>query len=139
MTDAERLEWACSVLSREKWDDRISWVAWQTASGQMQVGTAGHGVDLSPFAAIAIALALDKQARRRLAPVDRAEWAAMQLSRLGHHEKRWAVSVRSGGTVVVAQDGEAMPWPDALAIAESLVRREMLGDTSDASPKGVKP
>jgi hypothetical protein len=136
VTDAERLEWACEVLNRERHNCNLWRIVSQWGKPVVQ---RGNGDRLTAFDSAAIALALDEQARRRLAPVDRAEWAALQLSRLGHHEKLWAVSVRSGGTVVVAQDGEAMPWPDALAIAESLIRREMLGDTSDANSKGVKP
>ena len=132
MTDTERLEWACGVFNRERWLGR-EWSVHTIPPPKAQ-----------QFQVIAIALALDERARRRLPEREQAEWAAAELSRRNH---AGCVAWKRVGTCVDATDLEdycvstavcALVAADAIAIAESLVRREMLGDTSDASPKEVK-
>lgn len=75
----------------------------------------------------------------------RGREAAAELSRRNH---AGCVAWKRVGTCVDATDLEdycvstavcALGAADAVAIAESLIRREMLGDTSDANAKGVKP
>ena len=137
MTDAERLEWACEVLNREGHRGHYEWVI----DGQ-RVECYGRYLELDE--AIPIALALDEQARR-LPEWKQAEWAAAELSRRNHAGcDTW----KRVGTCVDATDIGgyhastavcALSAADAVAIAESLIRREMLGDTSDANAKGVKP
>ena len=126
MTDAERLEGARGVLNREKWDDRAGWIH--------------YGFCLSAFAAIAIALALDEQARQKWPEMERAQWACQMLNAQEYRGLRWT----SGGYHAESVWGHAgehtlvtLNRSVAVAIAESLIRREMLGDTSDASSKEV--
>ena len=133
MTDAERLEWACEVLNREGHRGHYEWVI----DGQ-RVACYGRYLELDE--AIPIALALDEQARRKLPEMERAQWACQILNAQEYRGLRWT----SGGYHAEAVWGHAGEYTlvtlgrsVAVAIAESLRRREMLGDTSDASPKEV--
>ena len=132
MTDAERLEWACEVLNREGHDGSN---AWKFGKGMVYEAELEQGFNL--MEAIAIALALDEQARRKLPMSEQAEWAAAELtSRVSSCAPCRAASAQ-GSWFCSDKFGRVRWAKEAIAIAESLVRREMLGDTSDASPKGV--
>lgn len=135
MTDAERLEWACEVLNREGHHGFSGWGVYQDT----MVRPGSSSVILSAFDAIAIALALDEQARRKLPMSEQAEWAAAELtSRVSSCAPCRAAS--AGGRWFCSDKLGRVRWAkEAVATAESLVRREMLGDTSDANAKGVKP
>ena len=134
MTDAERLEWACEVLNREGHDGSN---AWKFGKGMVYEAELEQGFNL--MEAIAIALALDEQARRKLPMSEQAEWAAAELtSRVSSCAPCRAASAQ-GSWFCSDKFGRVRWAKEAIAIAESLVRREMLGDTSDANAKGVKP
>ena len=134
MTDAEKLDWACEVLNREGHRGHYEWVI----DGQ-RVACYGRYLELDE--AIPIALALDEQSRRKWPEMERAQWACQTLNRQEYRGLRWT----SGGYHVESvwgNEGEhllvTLGRSVAVAIAESLIRREMLGDTSDSSPKEVK-
>ena len=132
MTDAERLEWACGVLNRERHDGSN---AWKFGKSMVYEAELEQGFNL--MGAIAIALALDEQARRKLPDPDQIDWACSVLNRRRHGgHARWNTMKGYDGWLVFHLNRE-YSFFDALAIAESLIRREMLGDTSDASPKEV--
>ena len=142
MTDAERLEWACGVLNKHKHLESSEWFV-ATLGFKWFAANLDGDEKLLAFEAIAIALALDEQARRKLPESEQAEWAAAELSRRHH---AGCVAWKRVGTCVDSTDLGgyhastavcALSAVDAVAIAESLVRREMLGDTSDASSKEV--
>ena len=134
MTDAERLEWACEVLNREGHDGSN---AWKFGKGMVYEAELEQGFNL--MEAIAIALALDEQARRKLPMSEQAEWAAAELtSRVSSCAPCRAASAQ-GSWFCSDKFGRVRWAKEAIAIAESLIRREMLGDTSDANAKGVKP
>ena len=133
MTDAERLEWACEVLNREGHDGSN---AWKFGKGMVYEAELEQGFNL--MEAIAIALALDEQARRKLPMSEQAEWAAAELtSRVSSCAPCRAASAQ-GSWFCSDKFGRVRWAKEAIAIAESLIRREMLGDTSDASSKEVK-
>ena len=133
MTDAERLEWACEVLNREGHDGSN---AWKFGKGMVYEAELEQGFNL--MEAIAIALALDEQARRKLPMSEQAEWAAAELtSRVSSCAPCRAASAQ-GSWFCSDKFGRVRWAKEAIAIAESLIRREMLGDTSDSSPKEVK-
>jgi hypothetical protein len=130
VTDAERLEWACEVLNREGHRGHYEWVI----DGQ-RVACYGRYLELDE--AIPIALALDEQSRRKLPMSEQAEWAAAELtSRVSSCAPCRAASAQ-GSWFCSDKFGRVRWAKEAIAIAESLVRREMLGDTSDENPKGV--
>jgi hypothetical protein len=130
VTDAERLEWACEVLKREGHRGHYEWVI----DGQ-RVACYGRYLELDE--AIPIALALDEQSRRKLPMSEQAEWAAAELtSRVSSCAPCRAASAQ-GSWFCSDKFGRVRWAKEAIAIAESLVRREMLGDTSDENPKGV--
>ena len=133
MTDAERLEWACEVLNREGHHGFSGWGIYQDT----MVRPGSSSVILSAFDAIAIALALDEQARRKLPMSEQAEWAAAELTSRVSLCAPWRAASVQGSWFCSDKLGRVRWAKEAIAIAESLVRREMLGDTSDASPKGV--
>ena len=133
MTDAERLEWACEVWNREKHGGRTDWTLPEFVRPEFNLATDDQ--DGQAWSIIAIALALDEQARRKLPMSEQAEWAAAELSRRKH---AGCVAWKRVGTCVDATDLVgyyastavcALSKEDAAAIAESLIRREMLGDT----------
>ena len=133
MTDAERLEWACEVLNREGHHGFSGWGIYQDT----MVRPGSSSIILSAFEAIAIALALDEQARRKLPMSEQAEWAAAELtSRVSSCAPCRAASAQ-GSWFCSDKFGRVRWAKEAIAIAESLIRREMLGDTSDASSKEV--
>ena len=134
MTDAERLEWACEVLNREGHDGSN---AWKFGKGMVYEAELEQGFNL--MEAIAIALALDEQARRKLPMSEQAEWAAAELASRVSSCAPWRASLAQGRWFCSDRFGRVRWAKEAIAIAESLVRREMLGDTSDANAKGVKP
>jgi hypothetical protein len=131
VTDAERLEWACEVLNREGHRGHYEWVI----DGQ-RVACYGRYLELDE--AIPIALALDEQSRRKLPMSEQAEWAAAELtSRVSSCAPCRAASAQ-GSWFCSDKFGRVRWAKEAIAIAESLIRREMLGDTSDANAKEVK-
>ena len=132
MTDAERLEWACEVLNREGHRGHYEWVI----DGQ-RVECYGRYLELDE--AIPIALALDEQARQRWPEMERAQWAAAELTSRVSLCAPWRAASAQGSWFCSDKFGRVRWAKEAIAIAESLIRREMLGDTSDASPKEVKP
>ena len=132
MTDAERLEWACEVLNREGHDGSN---AWKFGKGMVYEAELEQGFNL--MEAIAIALALDEQARRKLPMSEQAEWAAAELTSRVSLCAPWRAASVQGSWFCSDKLGRVRWAKEAIAIAESLIRREMLGDTSDASPKGV--
>ena len=134
MTDAERLEWACEVLNREGHHGFSGWGIYQDT----MVRPGSSSVILSAFDAIAIALALDEQARRKLPMSEQAEWAAAELTSRVSLCAPWRAASVQGSWFCSDKLGRVRWAKEAIAIAESLVRREMLGDTSDSSPKEVK-
>ena len=130
------------VLNREAWRYSDKWTA--DFPKAYRIAEDGGGVPPVLFAseAIAIALALDEQSRRKLPEMERAQWACQMLNAQEYRCLRWT----PGGYHAEAVWGHAGEYTlvtlgrsVAVAIAESLVRREMLGDTSDANAKGVKP
>lgn len=127
MTDTERLEWACGVFNRERWLGR-EWSVHTIPPPKAQ-----------QFQAIAIALALDEQARRKLPMSEQAEWAAAELASRVSSCAPWRAASAQGFWFCSDKFGRVRWAKEAIAIAESLIRREMLGDTSDANSKGVKP
>ena len=133
MTDAERLEWACEVLNREGHHGFSGWGIYQDT----MVRPGSSSVILSAFDAIAIALALDEQARRKLPMSEQAEWAAAELASRVSSCAPWRAASAQGSWFCSDKFGRVRWAKEAIAIAESLVRREMLGDTSDASSKEV--
>ena len=135
MTDAERLEWACEVLNREGHHGFSGWGIYQDT----MVRPGSSSVILSAFDAIAIALALDEQARRKLPMSEQAEWAAAELTSRVSLCAPWRAASVQGSWFCSDKLGRVRWAKEAIAIAESLIRREMLGDTSDANAKGVKP
>ena len=136
MTDAQRLEWACWVLDQHRHRGQ-AWLAVMRCG--MPWAVSGGDDVLYPDEAIAIALALDEQARRKLPMSEQAEWAAAELaSRVSSCAPCRAASAQ-GSWFCSDKFGRVRWAKEAIAIAESLVRREMLGDTSDANAKGVKP
>ena len=137
VTDVEKLEWACEVLNREDHHGFSGWGVYQDT----MVRPGSSSIILSAFEAIAIALALDEQSRRKWPEMERAQWACQTLNRQEYRGLRWT----SGGYHVESVWGNAgehllvtLGRSVAVAIAESLIRREMLGYTSDASPNEVK-
>ena len=134
MTDAERLEWACEVLNREGHHGFSGWGIYQDT----MVRPGSSSVILSAFDAIAIALALDEQARRKLPMSEQAEWAAAELTSRVSLCAPWRAASVQGSWFCSDKLGRVRWAKEAIAIAESLIRREMLGDTSDANAKGVK-
>ena len=130
MTDAERLEWACEVLNREGHRGHYEWVI----DGQ-RVACYGRYLELDE--AIPVALALDEQARRKLPMSEQAEWAAAELTSRVSSCAPWRAASAQGSWFCSDKFGRVRWAKEAIAIAESLVRREMLGDTSDASSKEV--
>ena len=134
MTDVEKLEWACEVLNREDHHGFSGWGVYQDT----MVRPGSSSIILSAFEAIAIALALDEQARRKLPMSEQAEWAAAELtSRVSSCAPCRAASAQ-GSWFCSDKFGRVRWAKEAIAIAESLIRREMLGDTSDANAKEVK-
>ena len=131
MTDAERLEWACEVLNREGHHGFSGWGVYQDT----MVRPGSSSVILSAFDAIAIALALDEQARRKLPMSEQAEWAAAELASRVSSCAPWRAASAQGSWFCSDKFGRVRWAKEAIAIAESLVRREMLGDTPDASSK----
>lgn len=126
MTNRERLEWACWILERERHRGQ-TWLAVQRCG--MPWAVSGGDDVLHPIEAIATALALDEQARRKLPERGQAEWAAGVLNRSEHDSCRhWVEWERSDGSWSVGTKGygDELSLPNALAIAESYVRREML-------------
>ena len=136
MTDAERLEWACWVLDQHRHRGQ-EWLAVMRCG--MPWAVSGGDDVLYPDEAIAIALALDEQARRKLPMSEQAEWAAAELASRVSSCAPWRASLAQGRWFCSDRFGRVRWAKEAIAIAESLVRREMLGDTSDANAKGVKP
>ena len=131
MTDAERLEWACEVLNREGHHGFSGWGIYQDT----MVRPGSSSVILSAFDAIAIALALDEQARRKLPMSEQAEWAAAELTSRVSLCAPWRAASVQGSWFCSDKLGRVRWAKEAIAIAESLVRREMLGDTSDGNTK----
>ena len=131
MTDAERLEWACEVLNREDHHGFSGCGVYQDT----MVRPGSSSIILSAFDAIAIALALDEQARRKLPMSEQAEWAAAELTSRVSLCAPWRAASVQGSWFCSDKLGRVRWAKEAIAIAESLVRREMLGDTSDANSK----
>ena len=126
MTDAEKLEWACWVLDQHHHRGQ-TWLAVMRCG--MPWAVSGGDDVLYPDEAIAIALALDEQARRKLPMSEQAEWAAAELtSRVSSCAPCRAASAQ-GSWFCSDKFGRVRWAKEAIAIAESLVRREMLGDT----------
>ena len=136
MTDAEKLEWACWVLDQHHHRGQ-TWLAVMRCG--MPWAVSGGDDVLYPDEAIAIALALDEQARRKLPMSEQAEWAAAELASRVSSCAPWRASLAQGRWFCSDRFGRVRWAKEAIAIAESLIRREMLGDTSDANAKGVKP
>ena len=132
MTDAKRLEWACGVLNRERHDGSN---AWKFGKSMVYEAELEQGFNL--MEAIAIALALDEQARRKLPMSEQAEWAAAELTSRVSLCAPWRAASVQGSWFCSDKLGRVRWAKEAIAIAESLIRREMLGDTSDENPKGV--
>ena len=135
MTDAEKLEWACWVLDQHHHRGQ-TWLAVMRCG--MPWAVSGGDDVLYPDEAIAIALALDEQARRKLPMSEQAEWAAAELASRVSSCAPWRASLAQGRWFCSDRFGRVRWAKEAIAIAESLARREMLGDTSDANAKGVK-
>ena len=135
MTDAEKLEWACWVLDQHHHRGQ-TWLAVMRCG--MPWAVSGGDDVLYPDEAIAIALALDEQARRKLPMSEQAEWAAAELASRVSSCAPWRASLAQGRWFCSDKFGRVRWAKEAIAIAESLVRREMLGYTSDASPNEVK-
>jgi len=134
MTDAERLAWACGVLNREGHAGLTCWVPADNCVAAVTLASSG-GTDrveaLGCFEAIAIALALDERARRRLPDRKQAEWAAGVMTRFRHASyPEWGVArVRhEADWCAVAADGVYMPSVMARVVAEAYIRDEMLPD-----------
>ena len=123
MTDAERLEWACEVLNREGHHGFSGWGVYQDT----MVRPGSSSVILSAFDAIAIALALDEQARRKLPMSEQAEWAAAELTSRVSSCAPWRAASAQGSWFCSDKFGRVVWANEAIAIAESLARREMLG------------
>ena len=123
MTDAERLEWACEVLNREGHHGFSGWGIYQDT----MVRPGSSSVILSAFDAIAIALALDEQARRKLPMSEQAEWAAAELTSRVSSCAPWRAASAQGSWFCSDKFGRVVWANEAIAIAESLARREMLG------------
>ena len=129
MTDTENLKWAVGVLNREAWRHSDKWTA--DFPKAYRIAEDGGGVPPVLFAseAIAIALALDEQARRKLPDTDQTDWACSALNQRRHGgHARWNTMKGYDGWLVFHLNRE-YSFFDALAIAESLIRRELLGDT----------
>ena len=137
MTDTEKLKWAVGVLNREAWRHSDKWTA--DFPKAYRIAEDGGGVPPVLFAseAIAIALALDEQARRKLPMSEQAEWAAAELASRVSSCAPWRASLAQGRWFCSDRFGRVRWAKEAIAIAESLVRREMLGDTSDSRSKEV--
>ena len=126
MTDAEKLEWACWVLDQHHHRGQ-TWLAVMRCG--MPWAVSGGDDVLYPDEAIAIALALDEQARRKLPDTDQTDWACSALNQRRHGgHARWNTMKGYDGWLVFHLNRE-YSFFDALAIAESLIRRELLGDT----------
>ena len=123
MTDAERLEWACEVWNREGHHGFSGWGVYQDT----MVRPGSSSVILSAFDAIAIALALDEQARRKLPMSEQAEWAAAELTSRVSSCAPWRAASAQGSWFCSDKFGRVVWANEAIAIAESLARREMLG------------
>lgn len=137
MTDFERLWRACGVLNKHKHLESSKWFVTTLGFKWFAVNLNGDE-KLLAFEATAIAIALDERARRKLPDPDQIDWACSVLNQRRHGgHARWNTMKGYDGWLVFHLDRE-YSFFDALAIAESLVRREMLGDTSDANSKGVK-
>ena len=132
MTDAEKLEWACWVLDQHHHRGQ-TWLAVMRCG--MPWAVSGGDDVLYPDEAIAIALALDEQARRKLPMSEQAEWAAAELASRVSSCAPWRAASAQGSWFCSDKFGRVRWAKEAIAIAESLVRREMLGDTSDANSK----
>ena len=116
MTNRERLEWAASVLNREKW---LGVRTWSSPLGVRWVFPGYENPDagrMTAYAATAIALALDWQARRRLPEREQAEWAAGVLKRQGCDTTGWY---------------DYHTLREVLAIAEAYFRDEMLSQETE--------
>ena len=138
MTDFEKLEWACGALNKHKHLESSEWFV-ATLGFKWFAANLDGDEKLLAFEAIAIALALDEQARRKLPMSEQAEWAAAELtSRVSSCAPCRAASAQ-GSWFCSDKFGRVRWAKEAIAIAESLIRREMLGDTSDANAKEVKP
>ena len=135
MTDAEKLEWACWVLDQHHHRGQ-TWLAVMRCG--MPWAVSGGDDVLYPDEAIALALALDEQARRKLPMSEQAEWAAAELASRVSSCAPWRASLAQGRWFCSDRFGRVRWAKEAVATAESLIRREMLGDTSDSSPKEVK-
>ena len=136
MTDFEKPEWACGVLNKHKHLESSEWFV-ATLGFKWFAANLDGDEKLLAFEAIAIALALDEQARRKLPMSEQAEWAAAELTSRVSLCAPWRAASVQGSWFCSDKLGRVRWAKEAIAIAESLIRREMLGDTSDASPKGV--
>ena len=137
MTDAEKLEWACWVLDQHHHRGQ-TWLAVMRCG--MPWAVSGGDDVLYPDEAIAVALWLEERARSKLSEKEQAEWAAETLSKHKLLATRWSQIgyPDTGSWSVEAQNGLVLSLGCAIATAERFIRREMLGDTSDASPNEVK-
>ena len=126
MTDAERLEWACWVLDQHHHRGQ-TWLAVMRCG--MPWAVSGGDDVLYPDEAIALALALDEQARRKLPMSEQAEWAAAELASRVSSCAPWRASLAQGRWFCSDRFGRVKWTKEAIAIAESLIRRELLGDT----------
>ena len=117
------------MLNRERHAGLTCWVPADNCVAAVTLAPSG-GTDrveaLGCFEALAVALALDERARRRLPEREQAEWAAGVLRRCKHEgEDDWQVEDHG-------QSIESCSFPlethNAILIAETLVRGEMLPD-----------
>ena len=137
MTDFEKPEWACGVLNKHKHLESSEWFV-ATLGFKWFAANLDGDEKLLAFEAIAIALALDEQARRKLPMSEQAEWAAAELTSRVSSCAPWRAASAQGSWFCSDKFGCVRWAKEAIAIAESLIRREMLGDTSDANAKEVK-
>ena len=135
MTDFEKLEWACGVLNKHK---HLESSEWFVATLGFKWFAANLDGDEKLLAFEAIALALDEQARRKLPMSEQAERAAAELTSRVSSCAPWRAASAQGSWFCSDKFGRVRWAKEAIAIAESLVRREMLGDTSDGNTKEVK-
>lgn len=126
MTDAERLEWACGVLNKHKHLESSEWFV-ATLGFKWFAANLDGDEKLLAFEAIAIALALDEQARRKLPMSEQAEWAAAELTSRVSLCAPWRAASVQGSWFCSDKFGRVVWANEAIAIAESLARREMLG------------
>ena len=139
MTQGERINWACEVLNHQRHGGFRGWHARVFGGSLVSVVAGSDGQEPNPCfdreltapEAVAIALALDEQTRRKLPEKEQADWAVKVLRRRRHEDTDgWFVV---GGPYPIGCHKGGLRFQEAIALAESYVRREMLGEAEEAT------